>query len=197
VSRINWDEVWQKLDWGSPNRQANLEETLAQRAEKYARPKELRQDSEQDTVRVLAFTRANERYAIPVSSVQQGMMQARLTPLPCVPAYYCGVINLRGQIVSVLDIRRLWGLPADPPDAQVRVIVIQPPQARVAGSAYLLALLADDVQQMVALPLHEIVPPVVAGVGLPHVQGVSPNGMVILDIDSLVTDRRLRVHEEL
>ena len=59
------------------------------------------------------------------------------------------------------------------------------------------ALIVDDVLELASIPLQEITPPVSAGVGLDHVQGVSPGGTVIIDVESLSSDRRLRVHEEL
>jgi len=190
LSRINWDAVWQSLNWGSADQQDNVEQTLAQRAEKYARLQESEIETADENLKVLVFTQGQERYAIPVSFVQQGMSELKLTPLPCVPTYYRGVINLRGRILSVLDLRCLWGLPAQDVPGLARVIVVR-------AGALELALLAEDVVQMLSIPLQKIVPPVVAGVGLPHVQGVSPDGLVIVDIESLASDRRLRVHEEL
>lgn len=190
ASSINWEAVWQSLDWGSERHQQVLQQTLAQRAEKYARPAETDELVDRDTLKALVFTRGPERYGIPVAHVVQGLDVYRITPLPCAPAYYRGVINLRGRILSVFDLRRFWGLPeADPPG---------PPRLVITRAARReLALLADDILRLATIPTEEIVPPVVAGITLDHVQGVSPEGVVILDMESLFADRRLIVHEEL
>jgi len=190
LSRINWDAVWDSLNWDSGGPEAAFAQTLAQRAEKYARTPDRPEESPDDSLRVLIFVQGGEHYAIPVSCVRQGLAEARITPLPCVPAHYRGVINLRGRILSVLDLRRFWGLPSEDVTGPTRVLVVQ-------AGALELAVLVDDVHYLAAIPLHKIAPPAVAGIGLSHVQGVSPDGIVIVDVESLAADRRLRVHEEL
>ena len=70
-----------------------------------------------------------------------------------------------------------------------RLIVVQ------AGTLEL-AIMADDVLEMTGIPLTEIVPPVTAGIGLDHVQGISTSGIVIVDVASLATDPQLFVHDE-
>ncbi|MBN1964876.1 MAG: chemotaxis protein CheW, partial [Anaerolineae bacterium] len=99
-----------------------------------------------------------------------------------------GVVNLRGRILSVLDLRRLWGLPAaDLPDYPVIVVV--------AAKRLALAVLADDVIGLARFPAGAVAPPHSAGVDVGHVQGVSPDGVVIVDVESLFADRKLIVKE--
>ncbi len=190
-SSIDWDAIWESLNWDSSVEDADVVRTLAQRAENYARPIEQDSQSDDDALKALVFVQGQERYAIPVPYVMQGLTTQRITPLPCVPDYYRGVINVTGRILSVLDLRRFWGLPAaeDVPELP-RLIVVR-------AGALEFALLVDDVLELASIPLHEITPPLSAGVGLDHVQGVSPGGTVIIDVESLLLDRRLKVHEEL
>ncbi len=188
-SNIDWDAVWQSLDWSTAQKAGDVERTLAQRAENYARPTDAHELADEDTLKVLVFVRGQERYAIPVAYVMQGLTTHKITPLPCAPGFYRGVINLRGRVLSVLDIRQFWGLPAEDPPGLPKLIVVQAPSLEVA-------ILADDVLEMASIQVQDIVPPLTAGIGLEHVQGVSPRGTVIIDVESLSADRRLRVYEE-
>jgi purine-binding chemotaxis protein CheW len=190
MSLIDWEDVWRSLEWGGKGHSENIEETLVRRADKYARLPEINVLADQDTLKVLVFVQGHERYAVPVQCVVRGVAEPHITPLPCVPDYYNGVINLRGQILSVLNLRRFWALPVVESSEPPKLIVVR-------AGVFELALLADNVLEMAALPLAEVVPAVTAGVGLAHVQGVSADGIVIVDIESLVTDRRLVIHEEL
>lgn len=189
MSFMDWDSVWESLDWDNKET-LDLDQTLAQRAVKYARPAEQDTQEDEDTLKVLVYIQGQERYAIPVNYVQRGVAEPVITPLPCVPAYYRGVINMRGNIMSVLDLRRFWGIPTEAPPDRARLIVVQ------AGTLEF-AILADDVLEMTGIPLTEIVPPVTAGIGLDHVQGISTAGLVIVDVASLATDPQLFVHDEI
>jgi purine-binding chemotaxis protein CheW len=190
MSIIDWGTVWESVEWGDAEQHENADSILSSRAERYARPPEVAAQEDQDTLRTLVFLQGQERYAIPVSYVVRGVAEPHVTLLPCVPRYYRGVINLRGRILSVLDLQRFWGLPGTSAVDKAQLIVIQAGVLEVA-------LLADTVLEMARMPIEDIVPPVTAGIGLPHVQGVSPDGVVIVDVESLATDERLIIHEEL
>lgn len=187
MSMIDWDDVWRSLDWDGHDR-LNADEILAQRTEKYARLLDEEPTLLHDSLTVLVFLRGQERYGIPVQYVLHGVTEPRITPLPCVPEFYRGVINLRGQILTVLDLQRLWGLPVTADVERPRLVV-------VTFGGMTLALQADDVRDLVSIPLPDIVPAVTAGVGLEHVQGLSPEGIVLVDMESLATDTRLRIRD--
>jgi purine-binding chemotaxis protein CheW len=186
MATIDWDAVWRSLEWDNRGR-TDAEQILAQRTEKYARPPG-QEAALRELLSVLVFTRGKERYGIPIEHVLHGVSEPSITPLPCVPPFYQGVIALRGQILTVLDLPRLWGLPVgkDPPAPRLIVVTL---------GALTLAIQADDVHALAEIPLAAVVPAVTAGVGLAHVQGLSPDGIVIVDMDSLADDPRLLVHD--
>lgn len=188
MSMIDWGEVWRKLDWEDRDR-LHTDDILDQRTAKYARPLEEDATPAHDALTVLVFTRDQERYGIPVSYVQHGVTEPHITPLPCVPAHYRGVITMRGQILSVLDLPRLWGLPVEKDPATPRLVV-------VSFGAMTLAIQADEVRDLVNIPLPDLTPAMTAGIGLDHVQGITPDGIVIVDMDSLAEEPRLRVHDD-
>lgn len=167
----------------------NDAEILARRALKYARPP--RQAPAPGTLReVLLFTRQEARYAVPVTDVMQVVAAAPITPLPGVPAFYRGVVNVRGQILTVLDVPALWGGLAAPPAARPPLIVIRP-----GGEGFTLALLADSVAEITALPTVAILPPE-GDMQIAHVAGITPDGIAVLDVAALCADPRLIVNDE-
>jgi purine-binding chemotaxis protein CheW len=68
-------------------------------------------EAQQDQLEVLTFSLGNERYAIGSEHVTQVLPLNQYTPLPGTPAYVLGIVNVRGRIVSVLDLRVLFELP--------------------------------------------------------------------------------------
>src|SRR5690348_15037984 len=61
-------------------------------------------------LRVIEFHVARERYAVEVQYVREVHPLEELTPLPCTPAFLSGIVNLRGRIVPVMDLRRFFDL---------------------------------------------------------------------------------------
>lgn len=189
TSLIDWDAVWSSLDWDIETRVKTAETLLTQRAAKYAQPPKTDDLADANTLTVLVFVRGQERYALPVACVAQGLDAPQLTPIPCTPAYYLGALNLQGRIVSVLDMATYWGISTDDSNGPLKLIVTRAGELEIA-------IQADDVLGLLDIPTQDILPPTTAGIGLEHTQGVNPDGIVILDVESLFSDRRLIVHEE-
>lgn len=73
----------------------------------------------------LTFVLAGEHYSVPVLKVREIMRLCPTTPVPHMPAFMLGVINLRGRIVPVLDLRERFGLPKTAPSERACVVVVQ------------------------------------------------------------------------
>src|SRR5512139_2066840 len=82
---------------------------LRARARELARPP-AQEDPSVRMVEIVEFTLGAERYAFPASAVREVFNLTEITPLPSVPAFVMGVTNLRGRILSVIDVRRLLEL---------------------------------------------------------------------------------------
>jgi len=107
-------------------RQSELEQVqavLRRRAEVLAQepPNE---DVEGHQMGVISFRLAGETYAVEMTYVRETLPLGNLTPLPCTPPYVIGIINLRGRIVSITDLRILFGLPVESLPDGVTVIVL-------------------------------------------------------------------------
>jgi purine-binding chemotaxis protein CheW len=153
-----------------------------------------------------------EIYGLEAQYVFDNWPLEQITPVPRVPDWVAGVVNLRGRILSVIDLRRYFGLPAveesedNEPAEDFRSVAEVPYLVVVETPDMEVALLVDDVLTVKALPTHRMQAPTSAIRGIPaeYVQGVieRSNGydaqtVVVLDLPTLLADGRLIVHEEL
>jgi purine-binding chemotaxis protein CheW len=100
----------------------------------------------------VTFRLAGERYALPVPTVQEVLRVGMVTRVPHAPYPVRGIINLRGRVVPLVDVRRRIGLPPGEPDARSRVLIADA-RGRVVG------LLVDEVDQVVRLDRNAVEPP--------------------------------------
>jgi purine-binding chemotaxis protein CheW len=160
-----------------------------------ARAKRLAQEVETTPVdrglEVLEFALAYESYAFETAYVREVCPLNDLTPVPCTPPHFCGIINLRGQILAVLDIKRLFGLPENRLVDHHHVIVLHQGQEDVG-------ILADAVYGVRAVPLRDIqrALPTLTGIHAEYLRGVTSQRLVILDAARLMADQKLIVYEE-
>lgn len=140
---------------------------------------------------VLCFRLGEERYALATRHLAEVHAIRELSPLPCVPAFIAGLINLRGQVLSVVDLRALLQLPrpAEPPPQHA--IVLQ-------GEDMLFAVLADRIDGIRQLAGTELRPPpaLLRERGPDYLRGISETGWQLLDDERLLNDPALRVDQE-
>ena len=86
---------------------------LRQRARILAQEEQRDELSESDHVHILQFLLAGEIYAFEGKFVREVRVAMDVTPIPCTPAFVTGVVNLRGEIITVLDTKLLLGLPRE------------------------------------------------------------------------------------
>ena len=108
--------------------------------------------AEEPTEQLVSFRLGTEWYGIRIASVREVVRVGRMTYLTSAPAHVAGIVNLRGNIVSVTDPARIFGLPPTPLTDQSRLLVIET-QAAQTG------LLVDEVAEVVTVPLSRLEPP--------------------------------------
>ena len=101
------------------------------------------------TSHYLIFTLDDQRYALPLESVLEVIRAVKLTPLPDAPPNLMGLLNLRGRIVPVLDIRRRFHLPVREMELNDRIVICR-------GTVRTIAFVADDVEGVVELTPGEV-----------------------------------------
>jgi purine-binding chemotaxis protein CheW len=176
-------------DRGADVEAARLAAIFARRAEELARLPDI--DVAQDAQEALVFSLGDERYAFPTGQVAEVRPLGRLTPLPGAPAFVAGLINVRGRIVPVLDLRPLFGLPG-PVDAAQAVVLMSSPR----GTIGLLATDRPEVRWLAHLGLSGLPAGTPSKLDPTYVRGITSDLVVLLDAERLLADPRLVVQDE-
>jgi purine-binding chemotaxis protein CheW len=137
---------------------------------------------------VLTFLVAEELYGVPILAVQEIRGWERATVLPRSAGHVRGVINLRGHVVPVLDVRHRFGLEVREPDAETVLIVVQ---VSHGGRLATVGLVVDGVSDVVEVENDSVRPaPEVCGAqARDFVRGIAPldtRMLLLLDLDALV-----------
>jgi purine-binding chemotaxis protein CheW len=145
--------------------------------------------------RFVLFTIAATHYAVRENYVTELERVPRITPVPRVPAWLRGVASLRGDIVSVVDLRMFLGLSGTlPPTARLLVV-------RLLDDPFTTGLIVDAVDRIVTLQAGAIAPPAspLEGPLAPYLDGVCSVGerlVAVLDLDRLLRSPDLRQFDE-
>lgn len=137
-------------------------------------------------IQFVTFVLMDEVYGINVMQVQEVLRVTEIAPVPGAPPYVLGIINLRGNVVTVIDTRKRFGLPSVEMDDASRIIVIES-ENQVVG------ILVDAVAEVVELRENDIDPAPNVGTeeSSRYIQGVATreDGLLILvDLNKLLTD---------
>ena len=191
---IDWQAVHRRL----ARSQAAFEEALApsperaravldERARALARATAAAPTPEQ-ILEVLVFSLGRERYAIESRHVREVMRTGELTPVPGTPSFVVGITNLRGEILLVVDLRKVFHVSATGLSDLARVIVL----GDVRPELGVLADETHEIQAMARSDLHEP-PESIAGIARDHLLGVTASAVVVLNGASLLADERMYV----
>jgi purine-binding chemotaxis protein CheW len=193
---INWRKVRRRLDAArAATEQAwipDADETtriLKARAQALAREPGEARDAE--ALEIVEFMLAHERYGVETPFVSEIHPLTNLTPLPCTPAFVPGIVNLRGEIVSVIDLKKFFDLPEKGLTDLNRVIVLQ-------SDAMRFSVLADVVLGVRRVPVAEIQAalPTLTGIREQYLKGVTSERTIILDAAKLLADGKIVVQEQ-
>jgi len=134
----------------------------------------------------VTFRLGGETYGINVMQVQEVLRLTEIAPGPGAPDYVLGIINLRGNVVTVVDTRRRFGLPAQEPDDLSRIVIIET-ERLVVG------ILVDSVAEVVNLRASQIesAPNVGNEESSKYIQGVYSEGkeiLILVDLNKLLNE---------
>jgi len=163
---------------------------LSQRAKRLARPStDLLGDLEGASV--LEFLIAGEKYGVESSYVSECFQLRDLTPLPCTPRFVRGIINVRGRIVCAIDLDLLLDLPAAESNDRSAVVVLN-------GAGIETGVLIDAILGVRSIPEGEIRQSLstLNGIQAEYLKGVTRDNVAVLDVLTILSDPRIRVHEE-
>jgi purine-binding chemotaxis protein CheW len=83
-----------------------------------------KEKSKDNSDRFLEFTLGEESYAIPLLKVREVIAIPKTTPIPNTPSHFVGIMNLRGQVISVLDIRKKMGITPNKNQEEAAVVIV-------------------------------------------------------------------------
>lgn len=162
---------------------------LRERARRLARPPLV--EATHTTVEMLEFGLADERYAIEAAHVHDVQPLRELTSLPCTPDFLRGLVNIRGRLVPVVDLKKFFGLPEPGITDLHRVLVLRTDDMEIG-------LLADTVEGVHPIDIEAIQPslPTLGGIDAQYLRGITRDRLVVLDARAILADPRIVVDED-
>ena len=142
-------------------------------------------------IEFILFTLAGETYGIEFAFVSEVCPLRDFTPLPGVPSFIFGVINLLGKILPVIDLKKLLNIPEKGLSENKKVIVLYNEQMEFG-------IAADDVVGIHTFILEDILktPPALTEIGKKYLKGVTKEHIVVLDAERILKDKKIIVNEE-
>ncbi|NHI00176.1 MULTISPECIES: chemotaxis protein CheW [Oceanimonas] len=142
--------------------------------------------AEDEVLQWVTFRLDNETYGINVMQVQEVLRYSDIAPVPGAPDYVLGIINLRGNVVTVLDTRLRFGLPPAEISDSTRIVIIE-------AEKQVIGILVDSVAEVVYLKSSEIesAPNVGTSESARFIQGVCNREnelLILVDLDKLLSD---------
>ena len=134
----------------------------------------------------VTFRLDNETYGINVMQVQEVLRYTEIAPVPGAPSYVLGIINLRGNVVTVIDTRKRFGLACSETTDQTRIVIIE-------SDSQVIGILVDAVAEVVYLRQSEIeaTPNVGNEENAKFIQGVCHKNdelLILVDLEKFMTD---------
>lgn len=193
---IDWDAIHRRLDLsaaaisgGFRHGAEEVRRILETRARAAARPPA--KPDEAERLEVLAFSLAGETYGVETCHVREVCQLKDLTAVPCTPPFVAGVMNLHGQILAIVDLRRFFELPVRGLTDLNRVIVLR-------GRDNELGLLADSIDGVRSVHVSALQEglPTLTGIRERFLKGITGQMLAVLDGDRLLADAGLKVDEQ-
>ena len=136
---------------------------------------------------IVSFRLANEEYGVDIMQVQEIILIGQITPMPHVPPYVCGLINLRGHVIPIIDLRARFELERASQTENSRIIVLNI-HAKTVG------IIVDAVAEVLRISPGQIETAAVgtAGVGQQYIGGLvklEEKLLILLNIDQIMAEK--------
>ncbi|MEW5785269.1 MAG: chemotaxis protein CheW [Bacillota bacterium] len=154
----------------------------------------MEQKGKEGETQLVVFSLEKEEFACKINDVREVLKMVRVTPLPRSLEFVEGVINLRGEVIPVIDLRKRFGLPAAERTAGSRIIIVE------VGTT-MIGLIVDSVTEVIRLPDKQIqvTPEHVAGTRTYLILGVGKINerlLIILNLEHILTSEEQIALEE-
>ena len=165
----------------------NTSDILKFRATQLARKKEP-ETHDSNLVQVLVFRLVHETYGIELEHIRAVYPLKEMTFIPGAPDFIPGIINVRGEIISIVDFKKIFDLPMGEPSRHIQVIILHSKEIEFG-------IQTDQVLGVKEIPESDIQPslPTLTGIRLQYLKGVTGDGMVILDGKKILSDKTMLI----
>lgn len=191
-----WAEVHRWIDSGQEAVERSFRPTtedrnriLKERARRLALEPEGKKA--EDLIEIVEFMLAHERYGIETLYVREVYPIKDITPIPGTPPFVLGLINLRGHILSILDIKKFFGLPEKGITDLNKAIILHTQDMEFG-------ILVDSIISIRSISAGALQPPLPTLTGLRenYLKGITAERVVVLDAFKILSDKSIIVHEE-
>lgn len=146
-----------------------------------------------ETSRFLIFSLCNEQYAVPLLKVKEVIALTETTPVPYSPSHFKGIMNLRGQVISVIDLRLKLKMARAEQTGETAIIILD-------LSPLSLGIIVDSVESVLAVNPEEIQPPPDVGTtNTAYIHGVTRKDkrlILLLDIEKTLSVEDLKAMKQ-
>ena len=137
-----------------------------------------------DLIQLVTFRIGEEEFGVDILAVQEIIRMMQITMVPRAPEFIEGVINLRGKVIPVINMRTRFNKPALDQDSNTRIVVMEL-ENKIVG------FLVDGVSEVLRIPESTVEdpPPVVAGIGSEYIRGIGKLDnrlLILLNLDNLL-----------
>jgi purine-binding chemotaxis protein CheW len=139
---------------------------------------------------LVEFVLGPEHYGIESNHIREIHRLGEFTPLPCTPSFILGLVNVRGQILSIINLKKLFDLPEKGLTDLNKVIIVHACHIEVG-------ILADAILGVRSVALEELQPalPTLTGIRAEYLKGITKDPMVVLDVKKILSDEKILVDE--
>lgn len=144
-----------------------------------------KQNSAEELLQLVSFNIGEEEFGVDILKVQEINRMVEVTRVPNAPEYVDGVINLRGKVIPIIDLRRRFGMPRKEKDKNSRIIVVE-----LTGKV--LGFVVDAVSEVLRIPssVTEAPPSIIAGIKAEYITAIGKlenRLLILLDLERVLS----------
>lgn len=142
-----------------------------------------------ELLQLVSFKIGSEEFGVDILKVQEINRMVEITKVPQAPDYVEGVINLRGKVIPIIDLRKRFDLEIKEYDKNTRIVVVD-----ITGN--IMGMVVDSVSEVLRLPQSTIEPPpeIVTGINSDYIKGVAKledRLLIFLDLSKVIDFREM------
>jgi len=144
------------------------------------------EEQSMDELQVVVFELENSYYGVHILQVQEIIKMTEITKLPNTPKFIEGVVNLRGRIIPVMDLRKRFGLNPIPVNEEWKILILKTEEV-------LFGVMVDQISEVekISVGIIEVPPKIVAGVKGEFISGIAKTDkrlLILLDIERILSE---------